>query len=104
MNLDEVSFWYGRRNGCKGKMGFEERTPLTIAAVYRSTELLLEASADPDLIVGIDYKPVDLIARGIKSSKRKALEMLLRGFSVEETEETDTETISSKSNQQTNQE
>ncbi|KAL4576138.1 hypothetical protein LXL04_012227 [Taraxacum kok-saghyz] len=137
MNLDEVSFWYGRRNGCKGKMGFEERTPLMIAAVYGSTEvlkyiigtkkvdinqtsdsdgatalhcaaaggssssvetvkLLLEASADPDLTDDSDYKPVDLIARGIKSSKRKALEMLLRGFSVEETEETETEIISSK--------
>ncbi|CAI9273761.1 unnamed protein product [Lactuca saligna] len=140
MNLDEFSFWYGRRNGSKGKMGFEERTPLMIAAVYGSIQvlkyiigtkkvdvnkpsdsdgatalhcaaaggsstsidtvkLLIEACADPNLTDDNDNKPVDLIARGIKSSKRKALEMLLRGFSIsdeEETEETETEIIAAK--------
>ncbi|KAI3519767.1 hypothetical protein L1887_08983 [Cichorium endivia] len=140
MSLEEVSFWYGRRNGCKGKMGFQERTPLMIASVYGSTQvlkyiigtkkvdvnkpsdsdgstalhcaaasgssssietvkLLLEASADTNLTDDYDNKPVDLIARGIKSSKRKVLEMLLRGFSIsdeEETEETETEIIAAK--------
>jgi len=38
-NVDEASFWYGRRIGSK-KMGFEERTPLMIAALYGSTEVL----------------------------------------------------------------
>ncbi|KVI09953.1 hypothetical protein Ccrd_011656 [Cynara cardunculus var. scolymus] len=141
MSLDEVSFWYGRRNGSKGKMGFEERTPLMIASVYGSThvlkyligtqkvdvnkasdsdgatalhcaaaggspmsvetvKLLLEACADPNLTDDNDNKPVDLIARGIKSSKRKALEMLLKGLTIEEgsdkEESEETEIITAK--------
>ncbi|XP_043724173.1 zinc finger CCCH domain-containing protein 66-like [Telopea speciosissima] len=38
-NVDETSFWYGRLIGSK-KMGFEERTPLMIAAMYGSIEVL----------------------------------------------------------------
>lgn len=38
-DVDEVSFWYGRSFGLK-KMGFEERTPIMIAALYGSTEVL----------------------------------------------------------------
>ncbi|CBI15944.3 unnamed protein product, partial [Vitis vinifera] len=38
-DVDEASFWYGRRNGSK-KMGFEERTPLMIAAMFGSKEVL----------------------------------------------------------------
>lgn len=37
--VDEFSFWYGRRFGSK-KMGFEERTPLMIASMYGSIEIL----------------------------------------------------------------
>ncbi|XP_016492180.2 zinc finger CCCH domain-containing protein 29-like [Nicotiana tabacum] len=37
--IDELSFWYGRKFGSK-KMGFEERTPLMIASMYGSIEIL----------------------------------------------------------------
>nr|XP_043632757.1 zinc finger CCCH domain-containing protein 29-like [Erigeron canadensis] len=128
--LDDASFWYGRRNGCKGKMGFEERTPLMIAAVYGSlnmlkhlidsnkvdvnktsdsdgatalhcaaaggsslafetVKLLLEAGADPNIVDDNGNKPVDLIARGVKSNKKKAIEMLFMGVPVSD-EETET--------------
>ncbi|XP_071709625.1 zinc finger CCCH domain-containing protein 29-like [Rutidosis leptorrhynchoides] len=127
VNLDDVSFWYGRRHGCKGKMGFEERTPLMIAAVYGSTlvlkyiidtgnvdvnkssdsdgatalhcaaaggalasveivKILLTAGADVDLTDVNGKKPVDLVAQGIKSAKRKSIDMLLKGFEVAEAE------------------
>ncbi|KAK9734689.1 hypothetical protein RND81_04G157200 [Saponaria officinalis] len=38
-DIDEVGRWYGRRVGSK-KMGFEERTPLMIAAVFGSKDIL----------------------------------------------------------------
>lgn len=38
-DVDEVSLWYGRSFGSK-KMGFEERTPIMIASLYGSTEVL----------------------------------------------------------------
>ncbi|XP_059627968.1 zinc finger CCCH domain-containing protein 29-like [Cornus florida] len=38
-DVEELCFWYGRRIGSK-KMGFEERTPLMIASMYGSTEVL----------------------------------------------------------------
>ena len=38
-DVDEACFWYGRRIGSK-KMGFEERTPLMIAAMFGSKEVL----------------------------------------------------------------
>ncbi|KAJ4980184.1 hypothetical protein NE237_010964 [Protea cynaroides] len=38
-DVDETSFWYGRLIGSK-KMGFEERTPLMIAAMFGSVEVL----------------------------------------------------------------
>lgn len=124
IDLDEVGFWYGRRNSCKGKMGFEERTSLMIASVYGSirvlkyligknidvnktsgsdgvtalhcaaaggsvasievVKMLLDAGADVSLTDGNGNKPGDLIARGIKSSIRKGLEMLLKGFVIED--------------------
>ncbi|XP_050209691.1 zinc finger CCCH domain-containing protein 29-like [Mercurialis annua] len=37
--VDEASYWYGRRTGSK-KMGFEERTPLMIAAMFGSCHVL----------------------------------------------------------------
>lgn len=39
LDIDEASYWYGRRNGLK-KMGFEERTPLMIAALFGSVHVL----------------------------------------------------------------
>lgn len=38
-DVDEVGRWYGRRIGSK-KMGFEERTPLMIAAMFGSKDIL----------------------------------------------------------------
>ncbi|GFS39263.1 zinc finger (CCCH-type) family protein [Actinidia rufa] len=38
-DVDESSYWYGKRIGSK-KMGFEERTPLLIAAMYGSKQVL----------------------------------------------------------------
>ncbi|PWA94608.1 zinc finger (CCCH-type) family protein [Artemisia annua] len=139
-SIDDTSLWYGKRNGGEGKMGFEERTPLMIASLYGSSQvlkyiissnkvdvnkssdsdgaaalhcaaaggshngvmivkLLLEASADVNLADIYGNKPVDLIARGLKSSKRRILEILLNGFvsdgtDVEEVEEK--ETVSAK--------
>ncbi|KAK9279258.1 hypothetical protein L1049_012936 [Liquidambar formosana] len=38
-DVDEISLWYGRRIGSK-KMGFEERTPLMIAAMFGCKDVL----------------------------------------------------------------
>ncbi|XVF24147.1 hypothetical protein REPUB_Repub13aG0102100 [Reevesia pubescens] len=38
LDLGESSFWYGRRIGSR-KMGFEERTPLIIAAMFGSVDV-----------------------------------------------------------------
>ncbi|XP_030488827.2 zinc finger CCCH domain-containing protein 29 [Cannabis sativa] len=130
INVDQTGFWYGRRIGSK-KMGFEERTPLMIAAMFGSTKvlkyiidsgmvdvnrvcgsdkvtalhcatsgassssleavkLLLEASADVDLVNAYGNKAIDLLGQGFKwpcSSRRKAMEMLLRGETNSVTED-----------------
>ncbi|XP_039067567.1 zinc finger CCCH domain-containing protein 29-like isoform X2 [Hibiscus syriacus] len=39
LDLAEASFWYGRRIGSR-KMGFEERTPLVIASMFGSVDVL----------------------------------------------------------------
>lgn len=39
VDVNEARFWYGRSFGLK-KMGFEERTPIMIASLYGSTEVL----------------------------------------------------------------
>ncbi|KAL9995655.1 putative ankyrin repeat-containing domain-containing protein [Helianthus debilis subsp. tardiflorus] len=98
MRLDDVRLWYRRKDRCKTKMGLEKRTPLMIAAVYGSTnvvkyiigsgkadvnkvsdsssvktvKLLLEACADPNLTDANRNKPVDLIARGVFCSIAKS--------------------------------
>ncbi|XP_021715545.1 zinc finger CCCH domain-containing protein 66-like [Chenopodium quinoa] len=38
-DVDEAGLWYGRRVGSK-KMGFEERTPLMVAAMFGSKDIL----------------------------------------------------------------
>ncbi|KAK8279418.1 hypothetical protein V6Z11_D09G109900 [Gossypium hirsutum] len=38
-DIDERSFWYGRRMGSR-KMGFEERTPLLIASLFGSKDVV----------------------------------------------------------------
>ncbi|XP_073315580.1 zinc finger CCCH domain-containing protein 29-like [Primulina huaijiensis] len=125
-DIDEVSFWYGRSFGSK-KMGSEERTPVMIASLYGSievlryiigsgkvdvnracgldgatalhcaaaggswtsvevVEILIDASGDINAVDIEGKKPCDLIAPCVKSSsnsKRKILEMMLKGFRVE---------------------
>jgi hypothetical protein len=125
-DIEGVSFWYGRSFGSK-KMGFEERTPIMIASLYGSTEvlkyiietenvdvnracgldgatalhcaaaggswssveavkLLIDASADTNVVDVNGKKPSDLIAPGVRcssNSKRRTLEMLLKGIRVE---------------------
>ncbi|XP_073304855.1 zinc finger CCCH domain-containing protein 29-like isoform X1 [Primulina huaijiensis] len=125
-DIDEASFWYGRSFGSK-KMGFEERTPIMIASLYGSievlkyiiatgkvdvnracgldgatalhcaaaggswasvevVEILIDASGDINVVDVGEKKPCDLIAPCVKSSsnsRRKTLEMLLKGFRVE---------------------
>ncbi|OMO50085.1 Zinc finger, CCCH-type [Corchorus capsularis] len=39
LDLNEASFWYGRKMGSR-KMGYEERTPLIIAAMFGSLDVL----------------------------------------------------------------
>ncbi|MFS7949847.1 putative transcription factor C3H family [Helianthus anomalus] len=55
-------------------------SPMSVTAV----KLLLEASADADLTDSNGNRAGDLIARGIKPSARRDLEMLLKGFSSED--------------------
>ncbi|WCJ19890.1 Zinc finger CCCH domain-containing protein 29 [Euphorbia peplus] len=129
-DVNEASFWYGRRIGSK-KMAFDQRTPLMIASIYGSCnvlkyivesgrvdvnrrcgldkvsalhcavagssdcfveiiKLLLDASADANLVDANGNKPIDLFAPSLKSpcnSKRKLVEMLLKGESLSEDEE-----------------
>lgn len=125
-DIDEASFWYGRSFGSK-KMGFEERTPVMIASLYGSievlkyiigtgkvdvntacgldgatalhcaaaggswasvevVEILIDASGDVNVVDVEGKKPCDLIAPCVMSSsnsKRKMLEMMLKGLRVE---------------------
>lgn len=129
LDVDEASFWYGRRIGSK-KMGFEERTPVMIAAMFGSrrvlnyilekdvvdvnrvcgadratalhcaaaggsaasvevVKLLLAASGNLNSIDANGNLPGDVIApssRPAFNSRKKALEIMLKGISgVEET-------------------
>ncbi|KAF5752578.1 zinc finger CCCH domain-containing protein 29 [Tripterygium wilfordii] len=120
--VEEASLWYGRRVGSK-TMGFEERTPLMIAAMFGSIDVLkylietgmvdvnkacgservtalhcaiaggadvaveivkflLDASANPNYVDANGNMPCDLITptfKSIRSSTKRALEMLLKG-------------------------
>lgn len=132
-DVNEVSLWYGRSFGSK-KMMLEERTPIMIAALYGSTEvlnyiiqtrkvdvnracgsngdtplhcaaaggsrssveivrLLIEASADINAVDVNGNKPRDLIPPCVKSytNRRKTLEMLLNGISVDTSSNDDEE-------------
>ncbi|PIN24909.1 CCCH-type Zn-finger protein [Handroanthus impetiginosus] len=138
-DVDELSFWYGRSFGSK-KMGYEERTPILIASLYGSievlkyiigsgkvdvnracgsdgatalhcaaaggswssvevVELLINASADAKAVDAFGKKPGDLIAPCVKSSsnsKRRTLEMMLNGISIEggdQVEEEESKTV-----------
>ncbi|KAK1421340.1 hypothetical protein QVD17_23592 [Tagetes erecta] len=139
VNLNDVGLWYGRRIGCKLQMGFAQRTPAMIAALYGSVnilkylintqnvdvnkfsdsdgatalhcavagaasssveavKLLLASGADRSLSDGYGNMAVDLIPRGVKSSTRKGLTMLLNGLcmSEEEIKEEEEESVAVK--------
>ncbi|KAG5603080.1 hypothetical protein H5410_034450 [Solanum commersonii] len=125
-DINEVGLWYVRRVGVK-KMGYEERTPLMVAATFGSKQvlnymlekgcvdvnqacgsdratalhcaisggsaallevvkLLLDASADVDLVDANGKRAVDLISGQscCLNSRRKILEHLLGGCSSDE--------------------
>ncbi|CAN4101050.1 unnamed protein product [Withania somnifera] len=127
-DINEVGLWYARRVGVK-KMGYEERTPLMVAATFGSRQvlnymlekgcpdvnqacgsdrttalhcaiaggsaallevvkLLLDASADVNLVDANGKRAIDLISsRSCSlSSRRKMLEHLLGGSSIDEGE------------------
>nr|BAG15872.1 transcription factor [Bruguiera gymnorhiza] len=129
LDVNEVSYWYGRRIGSK-KMGFDQRTPLMIAATFGSTnvleyvirtgkidinracgsdkvtalhcavagganssaetvKLLLDASADANLVDANGNKPGDLTLslKFSYNSRKKLIELLLRGESLSKDEE-----------------
>lgn len=126
-DINEVGLWYARRVGVK-KMGYEERTPLMVAAAFGSKQvlsyilekgcvdvnqacgsdkatalhcaisggsaallevvkLLLDASADVNLVDAYGKRAVDLISAQscCLNSRRKILEHLLGGSSNDET-------------------
>ncbi|XP_055829694.1 zinc finger CCCH domain-containing protein 66-like [Solanum dulcamara] len=125
LDINEVGLWYVRKVGIK-KMGYEERTPLMVAATFGSkrvlnymlekgclevnqacgsdkatalhcaisggsaallevVKLLLDASADVNLVDANGKRPVDLIsAQSCLNSRRKILEHLLGGSSSDE--------------------
>ncbi|KAE8713760.1 hypothetical protein F3Y22_tig00110206pilonHSYRG00436 [Hibiscus syriacus] len=76
-DIDEPSLWYGRRIGSR-KMGFEERTPLLIASLFGSKNVLLITNS----LDANGNRPIDLStpARNLTFSlKKKILESLLKG-------------------------
>ncbi|CAH2058653.1 unnamed protein product [Thlaspi arvense] len=69
--IDEPGFWYCRRVGSK-KMGFEERTPLMVAAMYGSIEVL-------NYIIATGKSDVNRVSGGEKVT---ALHCAVSGCSV----------------------
>lgn len=80
-DVDEASFWYGRRIGSK-KMGFEERTPLMISALFGSTKVLKyiieTARADVNRSCGSDkVAALHCAAAGGSSSSLEIVKLLM---------------------------
>lgn len=80
-DVDEASFWYGRRIGSK-KMGFEERTPLMISALFGSTKVLKyiieTARADVNRSCGSDkVAALHCAAAGGSSSSLEIVKLLI---------------------------
>ncbi|EXB88399.1 Zinc finger CCCH domain-containing protein 29 [Morus notabilis] len=79
--VDEASFWYGRRLG-SSKMGFEERTPLMMAAMFGSTKVLKyifeSGKVDVNRSCGSDkVTALHCAAAGGSSSSLEAVKLLL---------------------------
>ncbi|KAJ0586973.1 putative ankyrin repeat-containing domain-containing protein [Helianthus annuus] len=80
--LDDVGLWYGRKNRCKTKMGLEKRTPLMIAAVYGSTNVVKyiigSGKADVNKVSDSDgATALHCVAAGRSSSSVKTVKLLL---------------------------
>uniref|UniRef100_A0A0C9RW21 TSA: Wollemia nobilis Ref_Wollemi_Transcript_9867_2934 transcribed RNA sequence n=1 Tax=Wollemia nobilis TaxID=56998 RepID=A0A0C9RW21_9CONI len=83
--IDEISFWYGRKSGSK-QMGLEQRTPLMIAALYGSIDVLqyiLSAYATCGIDVNLESgsgksTALHCAAAGGSSFAREAVELLLQ--------------------------
>ncbi|KAG8380812.1 hypothetical protein BUALT_Bualt06G0055400 [Buddleja alternifolia] len=80
-DVDEASFWYGRSFHSK-KMGFEERTPIMIASLYGSTEvlkyILLTDKVDVNRACGSDgATPLHCAAAGGSWSSIEVVKLLI---------------------------
>lgn len=76
LSIDDVGFWYTRRIG-SNKMGYEQRTPLMVAAQYGSVKVV-------DFIIE-SANSVDIINRVSGSDKVTALHCAVAGGSVSST-------------------
>lgn len=80
-DVNDASFWYGRRIGSK-KMAFEERTPLMIAAMFGSAEVLKyiiqTGKADVNRVSGSDkVTALHCAVAGGSSSSLEIVKLLL---------------------------
>ncbi|KAL3653481.1 hypothetical protein CASFOL_003162 [Castilleja foliolosa] len=81
-DINESSFWYGKSFGSK-KMGFEKRTPLMIASLYGSTQILnyILKTSKADFIsksCGSDRStPLHCAAAGGSESSVEAVKLLI---------------------------
>lgn len=92
-DLNEASFWYGRRIGfSKKKMGLEERTPLAISAMFGSIKVLkyiLETGkVDPNAICGSDkVTALHCAVAGGSSQSAEAVKLLLSSSAATTTQD-----------------
>lgn len=83
--IDEISVWYGRQNGSK-QMGLEQRTPLMIAALFGSIDVLtyilsayVTCGIDVNLKCGSDRSTaLHCAAAGGSSFANEAVKLLLQ--------------------------
>ncbi|GFP87783.1 zinc finger CCCH domain-containing protein 29 [Phtheirospermum japonicum] len=80
-DINESSFWYGKSFGSR-KMGFEKRTPLMIASLYGSTQILkyivTTGKADVSKSCGSDRStPLHCAAAGGSLSSVEAVKLLI---------------------------
>ncbi|KAK6135834.1 hypothetical protein DH2020_030442 [Rehmannia glutinosa] len=81
-DINEASFWYGRSFGSKKMMGFENRTPIMIASLYGSTEILnyivKTGKVDVNRSCGSDRAtPLHCAAAGGSWSSLEVVELLI---------------------------
>ncbi|KAL3650279.1 hypothetical protein CASFOL_006682 [Castilleja foliolosa] len=81
-DVNEVSYWYSRSFGPTRKMGLEERTPIMIAALYGSTDVLKYIigthKVDVNRACGSDgATPLHCVAAGGSRSSAEAARLLI---------------------------